>query len=99
MGDEGNEGDEGEGRDEGCEGDEGEEERRTDVEGRSCGGACGTDGSEKVRLLEACHRPCGDWRQGGERHGVVHSPRTVQDQDQGEAGDEGREEDDVRQGG
>merc|ERR1712032_1437739 len=105
MGHEGNEGDEGyesDERDEGDEGDEGDagnEGRHPTVERRPRRGARVEDRPEKVGMLETHRSSWGHWRQGGEEQGVVHSPRTVQDQDEGEAGDQGREEDDVRQGG
>merc|ERR1711862_684068 len=53
----------------------------------------------EIGLLKAHRSSRGHWRQRGEEQGVVHSPWTVQDQDKGEAGYQGREENDVREGG
>merc|ERR1719476_1211043 len=73
--------------------------RRPDVEGWPRRGACGEDRSEEIRLLEAHRCSRGRRRQRGEEHGGVHSPWTVQNQDQGEAGHQGWKENDVWQGG
>merc|ERR1712032_1611426 len=85
--------------DESDEVDEGNEGWRADVEEWPRGGARGEDRSQEVGLLKTCRGACGRWCQRGEEQGVVHSPWTVQDQDQGQAGHQGRKEDDVRQGG
>merc|ERR1712032_1075072 len=85
--------------DESDEVDEGNEGWRADVEEWPRGGARGEDRSQEVGLLKTCRGACGRWCQRGEEQGVVHSPWTVQDQDQGQAGHKGRKEDDVRQGG
>merc|ERR1712037_957817 len=77
----------------------GNEGRRSYVEGWPRGGARGEDRAEKIGLLETWGSSRGRWCQRGEEQGVVHSPWTVQDQDQGEAGYQGRKENDVRQGG
>merc|ERR1712232_1374830 len=99
MGDEGDEGDdshegdesnEGYGCNEGDEGDEGEEKRRPVVKGGPRRSARGSARSQKVGLLQTPCRPRGHWCQGGEKQRIVHSTRTVQDQDQGEACDKGR---------
>merc|ERR1712037_795018 len=98
-GDESHEGYEGDERDEGYESDEGIEGWCADVKGWPRGGACGEDGSQEIGVLETYRGACGRWCQRGEEQGVVHSPRTVQDQDQGQAGYQGWKENDVRQGG
>merc|ERR1711920_127615 len=54
---------------------------------------------EEVSLLQAYRQPCGDRDQGGEEVWQVLDPELVQDQDAQEAGDQGREAHDVRQGG
>merc|ERR1740123_2077599 len=70
-----------------------------DVEGWPRRGARDEDRLEEIGLLETHRSSCGRWCQRGEEQGFVHSPWTVQDQDQGQAGYQGRKENDVRQGG
>merc|ERR1712048_591958 len=96
VADEGDEWDEG---DEGDEVDAGNESRCPDVEGWPRRGAGGEDRLEEICLLKVDRCSCRRWRKRGEEQGAVHSPRTVPDQDQGEAGYQGWQENDVRQGG
>merc|ERR1712060_201452 len=98
-GDEGHEGYESDECDEGDEVDEGNEDWCSDVKGWSCRSVGGEDRLEEIGLLKADQCSWRRWRKRGEEQGVVHSPRTVQDQDQGEAGYQGWEANDVRQGG
>merc|ERR1712110_1008896 len=66
---------------------------------RTCGSARWKARGEEVGLLQAYRQPGGDRDQRGEEVWQVLDPELVQDQDAQEAGHQGRETHDVRQGG